>query len=55
MGGKGNYFFLTNEDRAPCKAEEGARGQESKLRLELRTMAHAGLVKIYTLFYSRVT
>lgn len=43
-GGKGNYFFLTNENRAPAKAELGARGQELRLRVELRTMAHAGLI-----------
>nr|KAG5702886.1 hypothetical protein BaRGS_019105 [Batillaria attramentaria] len=43
-GGKGNYFFLTNENRAPAKAELGAKGQEERLRVELRTMAHAGLI-----------
>ena len=43
-GGKGNHFFLSNENRAPAKAELGARGQAMRLRVELRTMAHAGLV-----------
>ena len=43
-GGKGNHFFLSNEDRAPARAELGAKGQERRLRVELRTMAHAGLV-----------
>ena len=43
-GGKGNHFFLSNENRAPAKAELGAKGQEMRLRVELRTMAHAGLV-----------
>lgn len=43
-GGKGNHFFLSNEERAPTKAEEGAQGQLLRLKIELRTMAHAGLV-----------
>lgn len=43
-GGKGNHFFLSNENRAPAKAEFGAKGQELRLRVELRTMAHAGLI-----------
>ncbi|XP_076023056.1 mitochondrial ribosome-associated GTPase 2 [Genypterus blacodes] len=43
-GGKGNRFFLTNENRAPTSATPGTEGQERVLQLELRTMAHAGLV-----------
>ncbi|CDQ99992.1 unnamed protein product, partial [Oncorhynchus mykiss] len=43
-GGKGNRFFLSNENRAPMTATLGERGQERVLQLELRTMAHAGLV-----------
>ncbi|CAG04084.1 unnamed protein product, partial [Tetraodon nigroviridis] len=43
-GGKGNRFFLTNENRAPMTSTPGAQGQERLLHLELRTMAHAGLV-----------
>uniref|UniRef100_A0A3P8YL84 Mitochondrial ribosome-associated GTPase 2 n=1 Tax=Esox lucius TaxID=8010 RepID=A0A3P8YL84_ESOLU len=43
-GGKGNRFFLSNENRAPTTATPGERGQERVLQLELRTMAHAGLV-----------
>lgn len=43
-GGKGNYFFLTNENRAPTVAELGATGQVRKLFIELKTMAHAGLI-----------
>ena len=45
-GGKGNHFFLTNETRAPMVYEEGGRGEEKLLYLELRIMAHAGLVSI---------
>ncbi|KAM4562400.1 mitochondrial ribosome-associated GTPase 2 [Odontesthes bonariensis] len=43
-GGKGNRFFLSNENRAPMTATPGVEGQERVLQLELRTMAHAGLV-----------
>ncbi|XP_037539910.1 mitochondrial ribosome-associated GTPase 2 [Nematolebias whitei] len=43
-GGKGNRFFLSNENRAPMTATAGMAGQERVLHLELRTMAHAGLV-----------
>ncbi|KAL5020856.1 hypothetical protein ScPMuIL_000011 [Solemya velum] len=43
-GGKGNYHFLSNENRAPAYAEEGAKGEERKLLVELKTMAHAGLI-----------
>ncbi|XP_061590794.1 mitochondrial ribosome-associated GTPase 2 [Cololabis saira] len=43
-GGKGNQFFLSNENRAPMTATPGTPGQERALQLELRTMAHAGLI-----------
>ncbi|XP_005092104.1 mitochondrial ribosome-associated GTPase 2 [Aplysia californica] len=43
-GGKGNYFFLSNENRAPTVSELGALGQERTLLVELKTMAHAGLI-----------
>ncbi|XP_030277806.1 mitochondrial ribosome-associated GTPase 2 [Sparus aurata] len=43
-GGKGNRFYLSNENRAPMVATPGMQGQERVLQLELRTMAHAGLV-----------
>ena len=45
-GGRGNNFFLTNENRAPAKAELGAFGENRQMMLELRVMANAGLVKI---------
>lgn len=44
LGGKGNRFFLSNENRAPMTATSGEQGEERVLQLELRTMAHAGLV-----------
>ncbi|XP_060627977.1 mitochondrial ribosome-associated GTPase 2 isoform X2 [Anolis sagrei] len=43
-GGKGNRFFLANDNRAPETATEGEPGEEKVLSLELKTMAHAGLV-----------
>ncbi|XP_072133337.1 mitochondrial ribosome-associated GTPase 2 isoform X1 [Mobula birostris] len=44
LGGKGNRFFLTNENRAPLFATPGEPGQQRILQLELRTMAHGGMV-----------
>ena len=44
-GGKGNFFFLTNENRAPMVFEHGGKGEERLLFAELRVMAHAGLVR----------
>lgn len=52
-GGKGNRFFLTNENRAPIASTPGAHGQERILHLELRTMAHAGLVRQRRSFLKR--
>ncbi|XP_073539111.1 mitochondrial ribosome-associated GTPase 2 isoform X9 [Phyllobates terribilis] len=44
VGGKGNRFFLSNENRAPVMATPGDPGEERCLHLELKTMAHAGMV-----------
>ncbi|XP_022344204.2 mitochondrial ribosome-associated GTPase 2-like [Crassostrea virginica] len=43
-GGRGNKFFLSNENRAPTVAEKGAKGEYQHLRVELRTMANVGLI-----------
>ncbi|KAM4622613.1 mitochondrial ribosome-associated GTPase 2 [Discoglossus pictus] len=43
-GGKGNRFFLSNENRAPMTSTPGDPGEERTLQLELKTMAHAGMV-----------
>ncbi|XP_029652871.1 mitochondrial ribosome-associated GTPase 2 [Octopus sinensis] len=43
-GGKGNRFFLTNEERAPSCAETGAEGEQRRLSLELQALAHVGLI-----------
>lgn len=43
-GGKGNRFFLSNEERAPTTVEEGARGEDRHILIELQTIAHVGLI-----------
>ncbi|XP_044311414.1 mitochondrial ribosome-associated GTPase 2 isoform X1 [Varanus komodoensis] len=43
-GGKGNRFFLANDNRAPTTTTPGELGQERILHIELKTMAHAGMV-----------
>ena len=43
-GGRGNAFFLSNELRAPMVREDGGRGEEKAYAVELRVMAHVGLV-----------
>src|SRR6266480_970434 len=43
-GGRGNARFLTNRRRAPSFAEQGERGEERWLRLELKLMADVALV-----------
>lgn len=45
-GGKGNRFFLANDNRAPITCTSGEPGQERELFLELKTMAHAGMVGV---------
>ena len=49
-GGRGNKFFLSNEERAPAKAESGAKGENQVLLVELKTMADAGLVRLLLLY-----
>ena len=54
MGGKGNRFYLSNENRAPMVATPGMQGQERVLQLELRTMAHAGLVRRSCFLFGKI-
>lgn len=43
-GGKGNHFFLSDANRHPLVAEKGACGEEVAVFLEMKSMAHCGLV-----------
>lgn len=44
QGGKGNHYFLNNTNRHPRVAEVGAQGESNRYTLELKCMAHSGLV-----------
>jgi hypothetical protein len=43
-GGHGNHFFISDTVQAPKIAECGAEGEELQYVLEVRSMAHIGLV-----------
>lgn len=45
-GGKGNRFFTTEAEQAPKVCEFGAHGEDRAYVVELRSMAHIGLVCI---------
>lgn len=45
-GGKGNKFFESNEEKTPQICEYGAKGEDLAYTLELRSMAHLGLVSV---------
>lgn len=44
-GGRGNYFFLSNENRAPTTYEEGGHGEQRIFYAELRAIADIGMVR----------
>lgn len=44
VGGKGNHFFVSNNEKAPQVCEYGAHGEDSAYILEIKSMAHLGLV-----------
>lgn len=44
-GGKGNHYFINDTEQAPEIAECGALGEDIDYTLEIRSMAHVGLVR----------
>jgi len=44
LGGKGNHFFMTNDNKAPTEWQEGSKGEEKLMYAELRIIAHIGMV-----------
>lgn len=43
-GGRGNKFFVTDTEQSPDIAEYGAVGESNRYTLEMRSMAHIGLI-----------
>ena len=43
-GGRGNARFATSTDRAPRIAEEGAKGEERVIRLEIKSLGDVGII-----------
>ncbi len=44
QGGKGNKHFATSTNRAPRFAQEGQKGKEKRLKLELKLIADIGII-----------
>jgi GTP-binding protein len=50
-GGKGNYYFLSNENRMPQQFEAGHKGENFEYHIELKLIADAALVEKKLLFF----
>lgn len=50
-GGRGNHFFITDTEQAPQICEYGAHGEDLAYYIEMRTMAHIGLVITLFIIY----
>lgn len=46
-GGKGNYYYLSNDNKKPKEFENGHPGQHITYNLELKLIADAALVNNY--------
>jgi len=44
QGGKGNAFFATSTHQAPRFSQEGKKGEEKRLTLQLKLPAHVGII-----------
>lgn len=44
LGGKGNHFFRNSKNQAPSFAQEGQKGEEKLIHLELKLIANIGLI-----------
>ena len=44
IGGKGNHFFRNSRNQAPSFAQEGKKGEEKFIHLELKLIADIGLI-----------
>ena len=53
-GGKGNHYYLANDNRKPLQFEYGHQGQEVSLNLELKLLADAAFVSTSSEFESLV-
>jgi GTP-binding protein len=51
-GGHGNAFFKSNTNQSPEISEYGAKGENKEYVLEIRSMAHIGLVSVLYPFLS---
>jgi len=51
-GGHGNAFFKSSTNQSPKISEYGAKGENKEYVLEIRSMAHIGLVSVLYSFLS---